>query len=123
MDLVLGHHRDTTCLMALNYDEIVSQGITLHKNGGERVDMLVVLFNHGPQLENVKKSLGDIPRNRNGWLLGSPGEILDRVQDIVCPGSIVNTHRRALDQAIPLLNPSEAPKPASNRRKKPPITS
>ena len=125
MDLVLGHHRDATCLMSLNYDEIVSQGITLHKNGGERVDMLVVLFNHGPQRENVKKSLEDIPRNRNGWWLGSPGEILDRIQDIVCPGSVVNTHRSALDHVIPLLNPPEcqpASKPRS-RKKKPPITS
>ena len=121
MDLVLGHHRGATCLVSLNYDEIVSQDITLHVRGGDRVSVIVVLFNHGPQLENVKKALGDIPRNRNGWLLGSPGEILDRVQDIVCPGSIVNTRRRALDQAIPLLKPSEAPKPA--RRKKPPITS
>ena len=121
MDLVLGHHRDTTCLMALNYDELVSQGITLHKNGGEHVDILVVLFNHGPQLKNVKESLDDIPRNRDGWLLGSPGGILDRVQDIVCPGSSVNAHRCALDEAIPFLKPSEAPK--STRQKKPLITS
>ena len=117
MDLVLGHHRGATCLMSLNYDEIVSQDITLHVRGGDRLNVIVVLFNHGPSLESLKKALDDIPKNRQGWFLGSAGEILDRVQDIVCPGSIVNTRQRALDQAIPLLNPSEAPKPASNRQK------
>ena len=122
MDLVLGHHRGATCLMSLNYDEIVSQDIVLYKRGGERVSILVVLFGHGPKLDSIKESLADIPVNRTGWYLGSPGEILDRVQDIVCPGSVVNTHQRALDKTISEL--SKAPKPASNsRRKKPAITS
>jgi hypothetical protein len=124
MDLVLGHHREATCLMSLNYDEIVSQDIILHRRGGERVSIIVVLFNHGSKLDSIKESLADIPVNRTGWYLGSPGEILDRVQDIVCPGSVVNTRRRALDQAIPLLTqPDCAPRPASRRtRKKPAIT-
>ena len=124
MDLVLGHHRGATCLMSLNYDEIVSQDITLHLRGGDRMSVIVVLFNHGPSLESLKKALDDIPVNRQGWFLGSPGEILDRVQDLVCPGSVVNTHQRAFDKSIPLITRPDPPKPASNRsRKKPVITS
>ena len=88
------------------------------------MSVIVVLFNHGPSLESLKKALEDIPVNRQGWFLGSPGEILDRVQDLVCPGSVVNTHERALDKSIPLITRPDPPKPASNRsRKKPAITS
>jgi hypothetical protein len=127
MDLVLGHHRDATCLMALNYDDVVSQGITLHRKGGDRVTMIVVLFNHGEKLESVKKSLDDIPRNRYGWWIGSPGEILDRIQSIVCPGSVVNTRQRALDHSVPLLvaaqECSEPKSVSKSRQKKPEITS
>ena len=118
MDLVLGHHRGATCLMSLNYDEIVSQDITLHVRGGDRMSVIVVLFNHGPSLESLKKALDDVPVNRVGWYLGSPGEILDRVQDIVCPGSVVNAHQRALDKSIPLITHPDPPKPASRRSRK-----
>jgi hypothetical protein len=108
--------------MALNYHEIVALGLELHKAHEDRVGVLVVFFGHGSRIEHIKELLADVPQNGNGWFLGSPGEVLDRVQDIICPGSCVNTQCRALDGKgiIPLINP---PAPQKKRCKKPIVTS
>jgi hypothetical protein len=100
MDLVLCHHRGSSCVVGLTYHEIESLGLEIHARNGERVTLLVVFFGHGARLESVKESLADVPKNKHGWLLTSPGEITYRIQAILAPGSVVNIRNRAVDKVI-----------------------
>jgi hypothetical protein len=116
MDLVLCHQCNATCIMALNYDEFVRSGIELHQNGEGRISLLAIMFNHGPKLQAVKESLIDLPLNKRGWYLASPGEVLDRVHSICCPGSITNTHSKALDKVLAVIPVDSAKAPRVRNR-------
>jgi hypothetical protein len=98
MDLVLCHHRGASCIIAIAYHEIDSLGIELHARNGDQIRVLVAFLGHGSKLDSIKESLEDIPRDKFGWFLGSPGELTDRIQDIISPGSVVNAHCKALDK-------------------------
>jgi len=100
MDLLLCHHHGASCLIALNYQQMGSLGIALHARNGEHVTILVVFLGHGSKIARLNEALEDVPKDKAGWFLGSPGLLMDRIQDLVAPGSIVNTHRQALDELI-----------------------
>ena len=100
MDLVLCHHRGASCIIALAYHEIDSLGIELHARNGDQIRVLVAFLGHGSKLDSIKESLGDVTRDKFGWFLGTPGELTDRIQDIISPGSVVNTRCKALDMTI-----------------------
>jgi hypothetical protein len=124
MDLVLGHQCGATCLMAVNYDDLMSAGVEFHKTDCGKIGLLVVLFKHGAKLKAIKESLNDVPQNKCGWFLETPGKILDRVQYFVCPGSIVNVNCQALDHVVPTEPSSLVGQAASTphkARKKPPL--
>jgi hypothetical protein len=98
MDLLLCNNRVKSCLIALDYQQMNSLGITLHARNGEQLDVLVVFLGHGPKITGLGEALADIPKDKAGWFLGSPGVLMDRVQDLVAPGSVTNTRCQALDK-------------------------
>ncbi len=77
-----------------------SLGITLNARNNERLDVLVVFFGHGPKISGLSEALADIPKDKAGWFLGSPGVLLDHIQGLVAPGSVTNTRCQALDKLI-----------------------
>jgi hypothetical protein len=100
MDLLLCHHRDTSCLIALDYQQMNSLGIVLHAMNGDRLEILVVFFGHGPKIAQLSEALAGSPKDKAGWFLVSPGVLMDRVQGLVTPGSVTNTRCKALDKLI-----------------------
>ena len=100
MDLLLCHQRGVSYLIAIDYLQVDSLGIALHTRNGERLENLVVFFGHGSKIARLSEALNDVPRDKAGRFLCSPGTLADRVQDLLAPGSVVNTHCRALDRFV-----------------------
>jgi hypothetical protein len=100
MDLLLCHQRGVSYLIAIDYLQVDSLGIAFHARNGDRLENLVVFLGHGSKIARLSEALEDVPKDKAGRFLGSPGTLMDRIQDLLAPGTVVNTHSQALDKLI-----------------------